>query len=232
MTHNFAAHLDILGFGNAVLTSFDEAWGALSDLRRARDKALRTIPIPIATGVPLVDKVRSFFFSDSVILYTSGDSVDDLIAILIATATLFGESLRTCVPLRGGLAHGKFQMDPEKRLFMGESLVKACRIGEDAQWLGIVLDTSTAEVSQRITLGEYVVSWDIPGKDGARTTCSVLNWVKAYADVGSLRKPPITLAEFYQPFERLFGPYDALTLEVRRKYENTVAFVNAHLSPG
>jgi hypothetical protein len=69
MTHNFAAHLDILGFGNAVLTNFDEAWGALSDLWHAMDKALRTIPIPIATGVPLVDKVRSFFFSDSVILY-------------------------------------------------------------------------------------------------------------------------------------------------------------------
>ena len=228
MVNNFAAHFDMLGFGNAVLKDFNEAWGALSDLWFAMDKALRTVAISIHTGLPLVDRVRSQFFSDSVILYTAHDSGDDLIAILIVAGALFGESLRTCVPLRGGIAHGRFQMDPQKAIFMGESLVRAHRIGEDAQWLGIVLDERIAEAARETTLREYVVAWDIVGKDGNETTRRVLNWVKLYAD--SLKKPPITLAEFYQPFERLFGPYDALTLEVRRKYENTVAFVNAHLS--
>ena len=227
---NFAAHFDMLGFGSAVQKDFHEAWGALSDLWYAMDKALCTVPIPIATGMPLVDRVRSEFFSDSVILYTPGDSDEDLIAILIAAATLFGGSLRRCVPLRGGIGHGRFQMDPSKRLFMGESLVKAHRVGENAQWLGIVLDEGTAEVARKTALGGYVVDWDILGKDGVTSTCTVVNWMKAYVDAGSLKKAPITLAELYQPFERLFGPYAHLSPEVKRKYESTVAFMNVHLS--
>ncbi len=230
MTNNFVAHLDILGFASAVLRDFDEAWGALSDLESAMDKALRTVPVPIKTGVPLVDKVRSVFFSDSIILYTAGESDDDLIAILIQAATLFAQSLRKCVPLRGGIGHGRFCIDAQKSMFMGESLIRAHRIGEDAQWLGIVLDSKTADRARQSVLAKYAVAWDIPGKNGKGIPCTVLNWMKPYKDAGSLKKQPITLAEFYQPFERLFGPYAILPPEVRRKYENTVAFMNADLS--
>ncbi len=226
---NFAAHFDMLGFGNAVLTNFHEAWGALSDLRYAMDEALHLVLVPIATGarIPLIDRVRYEFFSDSVILYTSGDSDEDLTAILIAAATLFEESLRMCVPLRGGIAHGKFQRDEDKGLFMGESLVNAYRIGESSQWLGIVLDRSVAELSRRTSLDKYVVNWDIPDKKGTRVTHAVLDWLKPLLDAGHFKRPPITLAEFYQPFVRFSGAYANLPLEVKRKYENTIAFVNA-----
>jgi hypothetical protein len=110
---------------------------------------------------------------------------------------------------------------------MGESLVKAHRIGEDAQWLGLVVDETVAEASRKTVLGEYIATWDILGKNGVRSAHSVLNWVKPYVDKGSL-KPPIALADFYRPFACLFGPYDALASDVKRKYESTVAFLNAH----
>jgi len=192
------------------------------------DKALRTVLIPIGAGAPLVDRVRSEFFSDSAILYTAGDSGEDLAAILVAAATLFGESLRTCVPLRGGIGHGRFQMDPDKRRFMGESLVEAYRIGEDAQWLGIVLGKAVTEACQQTSLSKYVVTWSIPHENGVAVPCSVLDWPNVFAD--SLKKPPIALAEFYQPFERLSGSYADLPPKVKGKYENTVAFMNARLS--
>ena len=228
MVNNYVAHFDMLGFGNAVLEQYDEAWGALSDLWFVMSETLRTVPIPIATGVPLVDKVHSKFFSDSVILYTMGNSDNDLTAILFAAATLFGKSLRKCVPMRGGMGYGKFQVDPEKKIFMGESLVRAYQIGENAQWLGIVVDDVTATAAQRTILSEYVVSWQISGKNGEQTTCSVINWLKPYVDAGSLKKSPITLMELYTPFEPLFGPYHRLEPRIKRKYENTISFMDAH----
>lgn len=229
MVDNFAACFDMLGFRSAVLKNFNQAWGALSDLWFALDKALSTVAIPVDTGVPLVDRVRAHFFSDSVVLYTSYDLEEDLIAILIAAGTLFGESLRTCVPLRGGVGHGKFQMDPDKVIFMGESLVRAHDIGEDAQWLGILLDEEIAKRAIKTSLKEYVVTWQVPRRNGDQGSRYVLDWVKPYADAGNL-KLPITTADFYQAFEALSGPYLALPPEVRRKYENTVAFINARPS--
>jgi len=166
--NNYAAHFDMLGFGDAVLRDFDNAWRALSSLRRAIEKAECVVPIPIATGIPLVDKVRYKFFSDSVILYTARDSPDDLLAMFVAAVTLFKTALAWCVPLRGGIAHGRFQMSVEEknRLFMGVSLVNACRIGEDAQWLGVVVEDEIAQRSPEAVRMRYVIPWVVSGKDG------------------------------------------------------------------
>jgi len=228
MVNNFAAHLDILGFRNVICRKFDEAWGALSDLKSAMDKALRITIIPQSTGTPIGDRIRAKFFSDTVFLFTANDTDEDLLAILITSSKLFANALKSCVPLRGGIAHGKFCMDPNNELFMGESLVKAYVIGEDAQWLGIVADKIIAERSQKTVLKEYVVNWNVPSKNGRNEPRSVLNWPKAFA-AGFTKKPPISVLDYYEAFEPMFGPYDDLTPGVKFKYENTVMFVNTHL---
>ena len=228
MGNNFAAHLDMLGFGNAVCRNFQEAWGALSDLKNAMDKALRLVIIPKSSGVPIGKRIGAKFFSDSIVLYTKNETDEDLFSILISSAQLFANALKSCLPLRGGIAHGKFCMDPNNDLFMGQSLVKAHAIGEDAQWSGIVVDKTIAERSQKTVLKGYIVTWTVSGKDGNNKSRRVLNWPKAFAS-GFKQKPPISVIDYYKAFEPLFGSYDSLTPDVRLKYENTVKFVNSHL---
>ena len=217
----------MLGFGSAVNRNFDEAWGALSGLKFAMDKAL-CIEIITGSGIPLGDKIRATFFSDTVFLFTPSDTDDDLIAILISASQLFSNALAKCVPLRGGIAHGKFCMDPRNGLFMGQSLVNAHTIGEGAQWLGIVVDKIIAEKAHKTVLKNYVVEWNVPQKNGDNKPLKVLNWPKAFAH-GFKKKPPITISDFYMAFERMFGPYGNLPSSVQLKYENTVKFINKHL---
>jgi len=227
MVDNYVAHMDMLGFGNAVLRNFDEAWRALSNLRAAAEEALASKPFPQSVNTSASKWVRHDFFSDSVVFYTAGDSEEDLLAIVVATSAFLAMSLERCVPLRGGIGHGRFQRSPETKnpLVMGESLVKACRIGEAAQWLGVVVEEEIGQRLQTTILRDYAIPWPITGTDG---TPLVLNWPKAHAH-WFRKKAPIPVEEWYGPFEWLFGDYSMLASDVKRRWENTVAFINAQL---
>jgi len=41
--------------------------------------------------------------------------------------------------------------------------------------------------------------------------------------------PPISVELFYKAFESSFGPFSSLDEDIRRKYENTVEFMNNRL---
>lgn len=227
MVVNFVAHMDMLGFKSAVMSDFDEAWRALGSLRVAIDEALQGKLTFVSPPDYLSKWVRYDLFSDSVVLYTAHDSDEELLAIVTATSALLVRSLTECVPLRGGIAHGRYQRSGDKSnaLVMGESLVKACQIGDAAQWMGIVVEEEIARRLQKTVLKDYAVPWDI-SKCG--DTCLVLNWPKACSNC-FVKKPPIPVKEWYQPFTSLWGPYCKLTPYVKRKWRNTVRFINAHL---
>lgn len=228
MTNNFAAHLDMLGFSNAIIKNFTKAWDALKNLKSAMDQSLNIEIIPQSTGIPISKRISEKFFSDSIILFTPNDTNEDLLAILISASQLFANALKLCIPLRGGIAHGRFCVDSENELFMGESLVRAHSIGENAQWSGITVDKTIAERVKNTILKNYVVDWQLPLKNGSEISQKVLNWPKAFAN-GFTKKPPISVADYYEAFEPMFGPYQNLAPEVKLKYENTVKFINKHL---
>lgn len=224
MVTNFVAHLDILGFGNVVLRDFDEAWGVLSDFQQSAADMLKT-KLP-KSNICVSENVRMKFFSDCIILYTSGDSDLNLWAILYATSQLFANAFCTRVPLRGGIAHGKFVMNDDKEMFMGESLVKAHHIGERAQWLGLVVDHSTRDKSKNV-VKDFVLKWRLCNKDGTEEEYNVLNWPKVYGQ--NFTKNPVTGYDCYGAFEQMFGPYELLNRKDKAKYENTAEFINANL---
>lgn len=63
---------------------------------------------------------------------------------------------------------------------------------------------------------------------GSSVSRPVLAWPRSHR--GNFRvEPPISLDQCYEAFEQLSGPLSGLSLTVRAKYENTVAFVNAML---
>lgn len=229
--NRYVAHFDMLGFKSAIARNTDEAWGALSDLRSAMDKILRSVIKDISSGQIIADRIRAFIFSDSILVFTLSDQSEDLKAILILTSQLFSKSLASCVPLRGGISVGRFLFNPDLSLFCGAPFVEAYQISERAQWSGIVVSNSVAEnyfnePAKQMSEGHPIlVEWDVPVKSTDNLKQWVINWPQIFKN--SFKKPaPMTSEEFYQAFESLFGPYKDLREDVKIKYDNTVKFIN------
>jgi len=224
----FVAHFDMLGMKQAILRNDNEAWGALCDINEAKKRIYR-ISIEIKNKDKIVaDRVRTFFFSDTVIIFTLSDELEDLYAILILSSELFSNSLHRCVPLRGGLAHGEFYFNLDESLFLGKPLVKAYEIGECAQWIGIVVDQFIARMAEPYPIGEEIIQWDVPQKDNTLKKEFVLNWPWIFKNNFTIK--PVTIAAFYEAFMPLFGPYDDLPESAKIKYKNTVRFINSILN--
>lgn len=231
--NRFVAHFDMLGMSTLTKRNPDLAWKKLSALCHARDKRLSLGIQRLDTNELIADQVRTFTFSDTVIAFSKGSAENDALAMVLLMTELFTYSLHLCVPLRGGIAHGRFAFNFELNLFSGPALVDAYELGESAQWLGIVLDQHTTNVVSQLPIGKSygskgtVVPWDVQCKDGSIQRRNVVNWPESHGRnyVGPV---PLTVESFYAPFQSLFGPYKELRPDVAAKYVNTVKFFNSH----
>ena len=230
----YVAHLDMLGMSDLAMRNPDLAWEVLSQLTKAKQDRLGLGLQKIDTGEFIQDRITSFTFSDTIIVFSRSDEPADTQAIVLLVTELFSSALHYCIPLRGGIAHGRFMFNLEHNLFAGPALVQAYRLSEEAQWLGLRVDQEVAERSARVPIRSgrgkpAVIPWSTPLKAGEVEDSLVIDWVETHRNNFQV-KPPIGVAEFYAPFARLFGPFDALPDAVRTKYENTVVFINDRLS--
>jgi hypothetical protein len=156
-TMRYVGFFDMLGFKDAVKKDFNEAWGALEDLRVSMEETLNLfIRLPqkiIMTNSR--DRILATNFSDRILLFTLQDTLEDLHRMLLACAGFFGKALHRCVPLRGGIAYGDFLFNLEKNLFCGPSLIRAYELGQRAQWSGIVVDDEVATHYRRNPIKSY-----------------------------------------------------------------------------
>jgi len=226
----YVAHLDILGFRALTSRDHHEAWRTLSALESALGESTNITIISDKVDGPIhvPELIRSIVFSDTIVLYSVADSPKDFHAIFTAVITLFSKALRDCVPIRIGISKGVFYTDEHRSMYAGPALIEAYDIGEESQWLGIVLSPSVAEdaVKQDLRSGgtKMVVEWDLPTKKGI-DRASVANWPVALKDDFKV-KPPLTTQILYSVFEPYYGPFERLDASVSTKYANTVKFVN------
>lgn len=230
--NRFVAHFDMLGMSALAKRDPDLAWEKLSALSRARDDRMHLGIERLDTAELITDQVRSFIFSDTLVAFSKGNTQNDAMALLLLTTEVFTRALHYCIPLRGGVSHGRFNFNLELNLFSGPALVDAYALGESSQWLGVVVDDYTAEVAKSIPLRsatgkETIVQWDVPMKAEPPASRYVVNWVQTHRHnyCGPI---PLTVEAFYSPLATLFGPLETLAPSNRLKYENTVEFFNAH----
>lgn len=230
----FVAHLDILGMSAIVEKDADEAWGMLSDLVAVRDRVGKYAMEFLQTKelVRASDVATAVTFSDTIVLFSKGTSDIELRALLILISELLHKAMCSCVPVRVGLAQGKFFVNQDKSMYAGPALIEAYRVGESAQWLGICLGRSVEVQAQKLELktgqSKMIVEWPVPIKGGVESRF-VVNWPAIFAHDFKIQ-PPITVAQFYKAFERSFGVFEKLPTDVKAKYENTVSFVNSQLA--
>ena len=226
----------MLGMSELTLRDPKLAWSAVSELPLARQRRVQGLSYTIGgNDLRIADHVAAFTFSDTILLFTKGDEAEDLRSILFACLEMLTLLLSRSVPVRIGVAHGLFVFNLDEGLLVGPPLIQAYRLGEAAQWLGVVLDQPVAERAAQLDPPledgkglDLVVRWNVPQKSGGTVSQAVLAWPRSHR--GNFRvEPPISVGQFYQAFEQLFGPLSGLRSMDRAKYENTVAFVNAML---
>jgi hypothetical protein len=236
----FVAYFDMLGFKEAIRADLDEAWGALGDLRVSMEDALHLFSETTHSTIIIPNSVRTQAtnFSDSVLIFSYGDTSQDLHTILIESAHLFAKALKRCVPLRGGISLGHFRFNFDKWLFCGPALVRAYEMGEEAVWSGIVVDDAVADKYRQDPIRSHnrsaIRRWALRvRKKNGRTATEdrwVLDWPLVYAE-SFTGAPPISVGDYSKPFDRLFhSSYPAWPKHIQEIYDNTVAFVNDGLS--
>lgn len=229
----YVTHVDILGMTVLVQKDAELAWKILSGLAAVRNHVQNIEVEFTATGqrMPVVERIFSVMFSDTIVLFTLGDTKDDLNLILIATSELLHKAMLNRVPVRAGIAHGTFFFNIQESMYAGPALIEAYKLGESAQWLGI---TTTETVCQRAKAAniqsgtaDVVVPAQIPTKEGPQSGYAV-NWPASYAHDFKV-KPPISVELFYSQFAESFGPLADLRPHDQQKYRNTADFINACL---
>ena len=235
----YVAHLDILGMSAIMSRDPEEAWSMLSALVDARDSSTNvTIEfMGLSEPIHVPEHVKAVTFSDTVFLFTRGDTEADLRALTIVVGQMFSNSLYNRVPIRIGVAKGTLFVNLERSMYAGPALIEAYHVGESSQWLGVAFAAPVGDEVASLGLvagergaqgGKVVVPWPVPIKDSVEDLM-VLNWPALMAHQLKV-EPPFTTEGFYQIFEPTFGPFAELPQDVRVKYENTVAFFNAQYS--
>jgi hypothetical protein len=219
----------MLGMKHLSRKNPELAWEKLCDLWKAKKETLGK-PIEMTCNNKIIsDRIKTIMFSDTIIIYSKCDEKEDLLAITCLCIQLFGDALKRCVPLRGGIAHGIFRTNIECDLYAGPALVEAHDIGESAQWLGIVVDDVVAERCMEIPCQsggkDIIISWQLPLKCGRRLPKNVVNWALSMRD-GFSDPPPYSVEQYYKGFVQTWGAYSTLDENAKKKHQNTVEFVN------
>jgi len=230
--YRYVANFDILGISSLLRNHKERALRMLLDFDDRKNLVgLMDIEI-IETGEVIADQIARVSFSDTIVIFTKGNTIKDLWAIIALGSQLFSKCLNKCIPLRGGVAYGEFFFDPYREIFCGLPLVEAHEIGEEAQWLGIVVTEEVAKrcVQNNISTGQKpgIVEWDVPLKRERSVRRGVINWPSVYRKNFTIT-PPICVEQFYSPLEEDFGKYSELPEVIKKKYVNTVDFINKRL---
>ena len=124
-------YLDLLGFTiqvqsgriEDVMVDYEDAIG---DLRRSKSSTY-------------AKTVMHSWFSDTFIIYSTGDSPALFAAVEQVGRLFFQRLIMRGVPVRGSLTHGSLYSQAKRNVFVGPALIDAYYHAENQNWLGFVL---------------------------------------------------------------------------------------------
>lgn len=228
--NRYVAHLDVMGMSEIVKKGADEAWGILSDLVDVRDKmsSIEIEFIDTKERVKFSELFKLVTFSDTIVIFSKSDSSKELHCMIILLAEIFHKAICKCIPVRIGLARGIFYFNEERSMYAGPALIDAYYTGESTQWLGITLSDTVGELAYNMGiktgLSNIITKWDVPVKDKTIESF-VVNWPAIFSHDFNVPLPIVT-EQFYQAFASTFGDFEGLPEKDRKKYINTVDFIN------
>lgn len=187
----FVAFLDIMGFKDRVFREeHKDVKKMLESLRPAIEEIEKEAKKRLQGQITLQEKEKtantasSFIFpvsfSDSIILFSSDDSSDSGVDIILDAAVILSEAIKNEIPMKGAIAFGEMTVDIDKSLYFGKPLIDAYELQNELQLYGIVLH-HTAEKRFKDLKMEHILgsslagNYSVPMKSG-KINYHFLNW--------------------------------------------------------
>ena len=125
----WVAYLDLMGIKNRIEK---QSWFEVHDVYTEAIDSLKE-------RIYCKNQVRHVFFSDSFILFTSGNDAKAYSALDSVVRQFILSLIRKEIPVRGAMSYGYLYADKKNSLYFGQALVESYQFGESQNWIGFVL---------------------------------------------------------------------------------------------
>lgn len=206
-------YFDLLGIKNLAKHGIPKVFRAYS---KAIEHMLKDNPLNIAD-------LDFLWFSDTFVAFTESNDGDGF-----ARASLFARKfmyflVEARIPVRGAMACGSLYADKQNRILIGEPLIEAHTYGESQNWIGFILCPSAEQHLKNInfpieTQSDFV-RWPIPYKKGHEKSEPKLGACRFGRIINGRNQSVRILTDM---MNRNLSEY------VKKKYSNTIAFLEQH----
>lgn len=205
------AYIDLLGF-TALVQSH-----AIERVLPVYADALKQMKAASNQGKKRVGLLNSWF-SDTFIIYSRGDSLEDF-AHLESAARIFFQLLTVRrIPARGCISFGKLYSQAKENVFIGPALIEAHQFGEELNWIGLCMAPSVeARLKSSLPLSRRAHYRLIQDPAVLRRCASTPVYAFAFNNGSVNRQNPYRLA-----LEEMRSTAPKQALE---KYDNSLAFL-------
>ena len=141
--NRFVGFLDILGFKDLVMRkSHDEIYAQLNAISKTK-KWLENIAKKDEKFKKYGNaEINIVNFSDSIILFSKNDDIDNFKYFLLSLRYLFAKTIAKGIPLKGGFAYGEISVNQSEQIYFGQPIIDAYLIEEDVNYFGMVAHNS------------------------------------------------------------------------------------------
>ena len=147
----FVAFLDILGFKDMVMRkSHEEIYRTLNEISESKKLVERAVESNKVSKHYKDAGVYVVTFSDSVVIFSKNDSIDNFIYFLLATRWVFTGAFDEQIPLKGAIAHGEISLNKSEQIYFGQPIIDAYLLEEDVNYMGVVAHNSVDEYISKI----------------------------------------------------------------------------------
>lgn len=206
------AYLDLLGFTNLVQSK------EIEKVIPIYSKALNQMRLACKLGVKEAGLLNSWF-SDTFIIYTGSDSLEDFSHLENAARIFFRLLINKGIPVRGCISHGKLYSQAKKNIFIGPALIEAHTYGEALDWIGFCLAPSVEKkFKDTLPLEQRYFYRKISDKSVLRKAQT--DYLYAYAFNDGL----VNGKNIYR--DKLQEMRQCSPESVHNKYDNTLSFID------
>ncbi|WP_338731370.1 hypothetical protein [Mangrovimonas cancribranchiae] len=151
----FVAFLDILGFKDMVMRkSHEDIYQTLNQISKSKKLVEKAVDLDKVSNVFNDAEVYVVSFSDSIVIFSKNDSLDNLIYFLLATRWVFTGAFKKQIPLKGAIAHGEISLNKTEQIYFGQPIIDSYLMEEDVNYMGVVAHNSIDNYIAKIKEGK------------------------------------------------------------------------------
>jgi hypothetical protein len=141
--NRFVAFLDLLGFKDKVMrNSHDDIYSELNKISSLKKSIESSVTKDIITKNFEDVDIYIVSFSDSIVLFSKNDSIDNFKFFTFALRSIFASTIRNKIALKGGISHGTISLNKSEQIYFGQPIIDAYLIEEDVNYFGVVCHNS------------------------------------------------------------------------------------------